>query len=486
MMKFNIPTIPTDSIAVSKRVVGDAPADVTSYTMSIKIENLDEIRETDAYKDFNYNDITWNVADGEEQSLGENNTFTVAAGQTVYLNNIPANASYKISELDVSDTASVTINGANKTPSEGTTATSDVYSMTETKAVTVTNTYPVQPPEGFGITTGKTAIRDTSDPTQYELSLSMTGDRDQEDPGATPVDILFIVDRSGSMNDGIDPKDGKYDQDYDDTPRIDAVRSAINTMVTELETQKNAGRLDPRYSVVAFAGAQATRKDYGTDVILDWNVTNWGQTRPSTGSEVTHAINNMDVAGGTNWEEAIKEGNAQLTEIIEQNEQSNREAKQIVIFLSDGMPTYYGSNDQGDGNQNDMSYDEIEACKGAALDDVAQMQCDAFYAIGIGPDFDLTTDHGYTCMDDLRNAATNASDTNIYSANDENSLKSIFKDIAESLTFFSCIDVTMTDQLSQWADLSQSQGNACAGERRGSALRMLCGTAGQRGAERRP
>ena len=468
-MRFNIQSVPAGTIAVNKQVNSGASAEqkAATYQMQLLVQNAkgEFVTPFEAIENYSDSENTFTIgnsldATGQNNALPGDGTFTVTGGNSVYIHNIPLSTVYKIKELNVNnDTSTVQINNETATITDGTAETQESFTVGRTNAVTVYNRFPVAPPEDFGITTDKTAVRQENDPTQYELSLSMTGDRDRNDPAPTPVDILFIVDRSGSMSDAIDPKDGKYDTDYDETERIVAVRNAISTMVTELETQKTAGRLDPRYSVVAFAGAKSASNDNGTDVILDWNVQNLSGSRPSTGSDVTNAINKMRVAGGTNWEEAIKEGNNQLNEIIEQNEQSKREANQIVIFLSDGMPTYYGSNDQGDGNQDRMDYGEIEECKQAAIDDVGNMQCDAFYAIGIGPDFDSTTDHGYTCMDDLRKAATNASKTNIYPANDENSLKGIFKDIAESLTFFSCVDVEMVDQLSPNANLVQDGGN---------------------------
>ena len=83
-LKFNMPTIPSNSVAVTKRVTGDAP-DNASYTMQFAAQDTN----------FDYSQITWNVSSGEPQSLGENNTFTVNAGQTVYVNGIPDNTQYQ-------------------------------------------------------------------------------------------------------------------------------------------------------------------------------------------------------------------------------------------------------------------------------------------------------------------------------------------------------------------------------------------------------
>ena len=441
-LKFNMPTIPSNSVAVTKRVTGDAP-DNASYTMQFAAQDTN----------FDYSQITWNVSSGEPQSLGENNTFTVNAGQTVYVNGIPDNTQYQIHELDIaSDVIGVTINGKDKTPAQGSTsASSDVLTSGNNDAVIVTNTYPVQPPEGFGINVDKSATRDPSDSSKYTLSLSMTGDRDNQS-SQKAVDILFVIDRSGSMDDPIDPEADYWERES----RISAVRDAIELLVDTIEEKRIAGEVDPRYSVVAFAGAVRDEyrlpvigtqvSDAGTACITD------GWT--SSGTTVTNAVNRMEVVGGTNWDYAIQMGQQQLNTIISQNEQTGRDAEQIVIFLSDGVPTYAGSDDStGNGNESG----DVEGCKNAAVTAVKSMSCDRFYAVGIGPDF-VQDEDGYKYMNELRNAVPNAT-TDIFSAQNPNDLTDKFEDIAQSLTFFSCVDVVMTDQLSQWADLAQSQGN---------------------------
>lgn len=452
-LSFNLPTIPSGTVSVNKQVNSSASDEQknAAYKMQLLVKDASGNFVTPAEANADYAKNPFTIDDSlsgttSAEPLSGDGIFTVQGNHSKYIHNIPAGTVYKIQELEVAEGTTVSINNVAATII-GTTATTDKsYTVGQNNSVMISNKFAAAPPEGFGITTEKTAVRQENDPSQYELSLSMTGDRDHDEPEATPVDVLFIVDRSGSMNNSI--------SNTDRTHRISAVREAIAAMVDELETQKNAGQLDPRYSVVGFAGANEYSgwgyHYYGTNVLVDWETNN----APSTGQQVKNAVNNMAVSGGTNWDAAVQKGIEQLSKIKAQ--EPERDAEQIVIFLSDGVPTYGGSDDSiGNGSDTgDNSY--VEGSKDAAVNSVKNMQCDRFYAVGIGPDFAANED-GYGYMNELRNAVPNAT-TDIISAQSTETLKNKFKDIAESLTFFSCVDVKMVDQLSDWADLSQQQG----------------------------
>ena len=457
-LSFNLPTIPSGTVSVNKQVNSSASDEQknATYQMQLLVKDDSGNFVTPAQAIAGYAENPFKIDDSlsgttSAEKLSDDGIFTVQGNHSKYIHNIPAGTVYKIQELEVAEGTTVSINDVAATINGTTASTDKAYTVGQNNSVTISNKFAAAPPEGFGITTEKTAVRQEDDPSQYELSLSMTGDRDHDEPEATPVDVLFIVDRSGSMNNSI--------SNTDRTHRISAVREAIAAMVDELETQKNAGQLDPRYSVVGFAGAQEKSgydgwgrwyHYYGTSVLVDWGTSN----DPSTGQQVKNAVKNMAVSGGTNWDAAVQKGIDQLSSIKQQ--EPERDAEQIVIFLSDGVPTYGGSDDSI-GNGSDTGKDsDVVGSKNAAVDSVKNMQCDRFYAVGIGPDFAADKD-GYGYMNELRNAVPNAT-TDIISAQSTETLKNKFKDIAESLTFFSCVDVEMLDQLSEWADLSQQQG----------------------------
>lgn len=307
--------------------------------------------------------------------------------------------------------------------------------------------------EDVSVTTGKT-VEKKDENYNYDLTLSVTGDRGTES-NKVPVDILFIVDRSGSMEYIIDKDEaypGWYQEDgdwiYKDS-RMAGVENAVDTLVTTIES--NTG-IDAHYSVVGFAGSQyyngSNYTDYGTTVAQGWT---------DNGDGVISAVADLSTGGGTNYEQAIYTGTQQLRT----NTGRRENAITYVIFISDGIPTYRGVNventsgnaysdpDWGNGNgQNDRNGYNIDA----ALERIDDMNCNYFYAIGIGPEFGW----GETGLNNLNSLCTDVGaedDAQYYSATRLELLQDAFKEISSSITFFAADHVTMTDPLSEWVDI---------------------------------
>lgn len=288
----------------------------------------------------------------------------------------------------------------------------------------------------------------------YDLTLALTGDRGSYNPQA-PVDVLFIVDRSGSMRYriGEDEKANEWEQN-----RMDLVRAAVRKMTDSLESNQF---IDVQYSTVAFAGSRPYNDDYrdhGTEVITPW-----------TGSSetVNNDLKNMNIDGGTNYQQGIKTGTDQLANIPSHDPDKVGEDQTpttIVIFLSDGLPTYRGLNvtnklnDDKNGNgSNDNDGKNIQA----AIDQITGMSCSEFYAIGVGPAFKEMEGTGYQNLVSLtRNVGGVYNDrikTGVYSANNTEDLQKAFEDITAQITFFACTNVVATDPLSDYAEIVPNQ-----------------------------
>ena len=147
-------------------------------------------------------------------------------------------------------------------------------------------------------------IKDNGDGT-YDLTLSVTGDTEQSS-SATPVDVVFVVDVSSSMNE-VDDWFGKS--------RMKAAHDAAATLANSLLTGENANK-QIQVSVVTF----------GTNAQVATGFT-------SDPSVVANAVPERAKENqGTNWEGGLKLANAQT---------SGREgAEKHIVFLSDGNPTY--------------------------------------------------------------------------------------------------------------------------------------------------
>lgn len=146
----------------------------------------------------------------------------------------------------------------------------------------------------------------------------------------TPLDIVLVLDASGSMDDPMNRNDN--------TKRIDALKKAANDFVTTIAEQ-NQGISDSskqhQVSIVKFSGDKSAA--VGNDTYREDGYTyNYSQVMkamsPCTDAAAfTSTINSIRPAGATRADNGLQ---------LAQSQTSNREdAKKIVIFFTDGSPT---------------------------------------------------------------------------------------------------------------------------------------------------
>lgn len=146
----------------------------------------------------------------------------------------------------------------------------------------------------------------------------------------TPLDIVLVLDTSGSMDDPMNRNDN--------TKRIDALKKAANDFVTTIAEQ-NQGISDSskqhQVSIVKFSGKKSAA--VGNDTYREDGYTyNYSQVMkamsPCTDAAAfTSTINSIRPAGATRADNGLQ---------LAQSQTSNREdAKKIVIFFTDGSPT---------------------------------------------------------------------------------------------------------------------------------------------------
>lgn len=177
----------------------------------------------------------------------------------------------------------------------------------------------------------------------------------------------------------------------------------------------------------------------------------------------------MSADGGTNYDQGLTKAATAI------NSSSRENAKKIVIFLTDGKPTYYGIKTYGYGNE--TSKKTLEA----AVRSASKISCEKFYAVGIGlpPSINIYTHdeyktwrHYYTCPDngtysngydiyeqisglDILNrlsGAVSASTKRAINYSDPSDLTEEFTSIAGDILTLACSEVTITDTLSQYVD----------------------------------
>lgn len=155
---------------------------------------------------------------------------------------------------------------------------------------------------------------------------------------STPLDIVLVLDASGSMDDSMGNRDS--------TKRIDALKAAANAFVDEI-AKANEGISDAsqrhRVAVVKFAGDGTER--IGNDTYWSWSggyryKYNYSQrmlgltacTQDGKGT-ITSRINAIEPAGATRADEGMSQAKMAL------DEDPRSGAKTVVVFFTDGTPT---------------------------------------------------------------------------------------------------------------------------------------------------
>lgn len=261
----------------------------------------------------------------------------------------------------------------------------------------------------------------------YDLTLSVNGTVGSQTVPAV-VDVLMIVDTSGSMN---------------DYGRMTATKNAMKALVNTLEQKDN---VDVRYNIIEFA------KDAS-------NVTQNQQTNgwiTNNNGAVTNAINRLSAGGGTNYE-------AGLQLAIRKLDDARPTAQTVVIFLSDGVPTY--SLDGGDGSTGLLewyhplygdAYQPYKEYWDDTLETASGLTCDQFYTIGISgrsaeEDMDQYLDNSETGLLSAVNSETTADNYKVANYDGSN-LTTIFNDIAESAVELNVTNVKISDTLSSYVE----------------------------------
>lgn len=299
------------------------------------------------------------------------------------------------------------------------------YSTSETKTVTVsilpkaTVDSTHQGNITYSKTADKTGTRTASGDPIYNLNLSFTGTKSNF-VEKQRVNVVFIVDTSYSMS-----KESNGSED-----RIQAAKDAINAFKKiagpKSSTNPNGLDIDARYALVRFSGD----KGYGDEAYNDATILQGWRFSVDTSK--------LNADGGTNYEAGLLAANNLL-----KNDHTN--ATKLVIFLTDGVPTFYYNNSGKTTGLDGSSYDSnaLSHAK-TAVESLKLKSSDYFYAIGCGDAKEET-------LNQLANAA-NCKSGSIKKAN-ANELSSAFAAIAAGTTTVDINKVTITDELSQNVEL---------------------------------
>ena len=181
------------------------------------------------------------------------------------------------------------------------------------------------------ITTSSGKVIDRGDSSTFITALSaLSSTSNVKSSSTTPLDIVLVLDASGSMDGPMNDNDG--------TKRIAALKEAANDFVTTIANQ-NQGISDSskqhQVSIVKFSGNKSASVGNDTYYAGGYKY-NYSQVMkamsPCTDAAAfTSTINSISPAGATRADYGLQ---------LAQSQTSNREdAKKIVIFFTDGSPT---------------------------------------------------------------------------------------------------------------------------------------------------
>lgn len=266
----------------------------------------------------------------------------------------------------------------------------------------------------------------------YDITLNASGTVGSKTNPAK-VDIVLIVDTSGSM---------------DDDKKLATTKDAIESLVDVFNAKGDS--VDVKYKLVTFAR-------YASIVTNQW----------VDGNTLYDKVKSLKADGGTNYDQGFQKGKTAI-------DSARAEAKKVVIFLTDGQPTYYGTKPSGRGNATSTK------TLTTALNSAATIACTDFYAVGIGlpdkvkvysdDDRDHTRDKyidqnyknltGQGVLDLIKNKVNAATKDAWNLTKDANgtysSLTNKFQQIAGQTLTAACSNVVITDQLSDYVDVTDN------------------------------
>lgn len=221
------------------------------------------------------------------------------------------------------------------------------------------------------ITTSSGSVINRGDSAFITALSALSSTSNVASSSTTPLDIVLVLDASGSMDDPMN----------DGTKRIDALKRAANDFVTTIAEQ-NQGISDSskqhQVSIVKFSGDKSAA--VGNDTYYKGGYKyNYSQVMkamsPCTDAAAfTNTINSISPAGATRADYGLQ---------LAQSQTSNREdAKKIVIFFTDGSPT------SSSGFESGVASSAVSAAKAMKDKDVNA----TVYTVGIFSDADPSAD----------------------------------------------------------------------------------------------
>lgn len=277
----------------------------------------------------------------------------------------------------------------------------------------------------------------------YDITLNVSGTVGTETKKAK-VDIVLVMDVSSSMK----------------GTNITKSKEAVAELVKAFNKKTT---VDAKYKLITFGTTATIKTTQWTSGDAVNKIVN-GDPQKRNDKGITIADNQ-----GTNYQQGLE----LAADVVKQP--SSSEAKKIVIFLTDGQPTYYDSDAKGLG-----SATSVNTLNGA-LKEAEGINCDQFYAVGIQlkdsipvygsdnfydvfewnnwrgwvekmePEFSTS---GEQILEDIQTKT--GADGKAWNLLKASELPNKFATIAGKITTIACENVVITDKLSQYVDVTEN------------------------------
>ena len=150
------------------------------------------------------------------------------------------------------------------------------------------------------------------------------------------VDVVLVVDTSGSMKDDLTGATATSDNDKMSIAKAAAINFA-NTLLTVTNPDGTISYTDNRLAVVSFASDAAVLTGKSPLVADSRALVSVNSSLDM--SAITTAINSMSAIGGTNYDAAFKTA----YDILRDAQEQGGDRKQYVVFVTDGAPGIYNN-----------------------------------------------------------------------------------------------------------------------------------------------
>ena len=174
-----------------------------------------------------------------------------------------------------------------------------------------------------------------------------------------PLDIVLVLDVSGSMEDPI--------TSTDTTKRITILKDSINQFIEEF-AKNNSKQSDEKYqsriSIIKFAGDKSDKvgNDTYTENRYRYNYTqimnDFFTATNDNKAKLEDVVNSISPAWATRSDFAMELALKQINQ--SKNDESRKDAKRIVFFVTDGQPTTLNNFDDDVANKAITASEEIK------------------------------------------------------------------------------------------------------------------------------